>query len=252
MSPRMRFILGIVLTIFALGAVIAAPPAFAQGSIYGAVFHDTNANGVWDLAEPGISGVTVTLANSTDTLSTTTDVLGRYVLPITETGNYTLMELDPAGYISTNAIPGNTTTTTKVDNNTLYVEVNSLEVDYGNNTFGDIMATPVVTISGMVWNDNGAGGGVFANGLRDGTEPGLAGAVINLSSGMSMLTGSDGLFLLYGPANTLINITRTNPPGYVSTNAIAGGNASKLGLRNIRYLRATLFLLGKGNLWPKV
>jgi hypothetical protein len=229
MLPRTRFLLGIVLIIFALGPVIAAPLAFAQGSIYGTVFEDLNANGLRDSGEPGISGVTVTLANSTDTQANTTDSSGQYAFPITETGSYTITEQDPAGYVSTNAIPGNATTTTRFDNNTLQVEVNSLGVDYGNNTFGDVQSLNPVTIRGMVWDDNGAGeGGVPANGIPDGTEPGLAGAVISLTSGTSMTTGSDGLFELYGPANAPGNITRTNPPGYFSTDAIPGNNATKI------------------------
>jgi len=86
----------------------------------------------------------------------------------------------------------------------------------------------VITISGQVWDDNGAGGGVPNNGQPDGTEPGLAGAIISFSSGLDATTGSDGLFTLPAPANQEITVIETNPVGYRSTNAIPGNDAIKV------------------------
>jgi uncharacterized repeat protein (TIGR01451 family) len=114
----------------------------------------------------------------------------------------------------------------KVDANTLHIggPISGV-VYYGD--FGDVWAGAVITISGQVWNDNGAGIGELANGLRDGTEPGLAGAIVSLSSGLTQTTTSDGLFLRYAPPGQVITVTETNPTNYLSTDAIPGNDASK-------------------------
>jgi hypothetical protein len=91
-----------------------------------------------------------------------------------------------------------------------------------------VMASSVITVSGFVWDDNGAGGGLLANGQWELGEPGLAGAVVSLSSGLTQTTGIDGAFLLYAPPDQVITVTESNPYGYISTNAIAGNDASKL------------------------
>src|SRR5262245_41872698 len=35
-------------------------------------------------------------------------------------------------------------------------------------------------LGGTIWNDNGAGGGTAANGIKDGTEPGVSGVTLSL------------------------------------------------------------------------
>ena len=84
----------------------------------------------------------------------------------------------------------------------------------------------IITISGYVWDDNGAGaGGEAGDGNRNGSEPGLAGANVTLSSGMAHTTSSDGLFLLYAPPGQAVTVRETNPPGYFSITAIPGNDA---------------------------
>jgi uncharacterized repeat protein (TIGR01451 family) len=117
---------------------------------------------------------------------------------------------------------------TRVDANTLSIASPISGTVYSGGDFGDVKASSVITISGQVWNDNGADAGIRANGLQDGTEPGLAGAIVSLSSGLTQTTGSDGKFLLYAPPDVTITVTETNPTDFVSTNAIPGNGASKL------------------------
>ena len=98
---------------------------------------------------------------------------------------------------------------------------------YSNGDFADVLASEIITITGQVWDDNGAGtGGIGGDGLPNGSEPGLPGVLVSLSSGLSQLTAPDGSFTLYAPPGQLITITETNPSGYISTGALPGTNAS--------------------------
>ena len=57
------------------------------------VFEDVNEDGIQDVGETGIEGVTVTLFNASDNSvvsSTTTDVMGQYSFPNIPFGNYYL------------------------------------------------------------------------------------------------------------------------------------------------------------------
>ncbi|MGD8487718.1 MAG: SdrD B-like domain-containing protein [Anaerolineae bacterium] len=212
------------------GAVIGSsgPSPVDFGDFYGLkitgrVFDDVNVNGIND-AEEGISGATVTAASE----SLTTASTGVYTLYVVVSDNLPILisETDPAGYISTNAVPGGGMS--RVDANTLRIDSPVSGGTYTSADFGDVLASSVITISGQVWDDNGEGEGGLANGLRDGAEPGLAGSVVRVSSGLTQTTAADGLFRLYAPPGQPITITEANPPGYLSTNAIPGDDASKL------------------------
>jgi uncharacterized protein (DUF2141 family) len=203
-------------------------------SIFGTVFDDQNVNGQKDATEPGLSNVTVAITGTFGqqrtyelNVQSMTNEWGQYTFLVETTGVFTVTETDPAGYISTNAIPGGTTVS-KLDNNNLRANVIALGTDLGNNLFADALATEAILITGEVWNDNGAGGGTAGDGVRDAGEPGLAGTLVSLSSGTSQTTGSSGAFMLYGPANQDIVVTETNLVGYLSTNAIPGNDAIKI------------------------
>jgi uncharacterized repeat protein (TIGR01451 family) len=195
-------------------------------SFFGTVFEDSNVNGARDLEELGLAGVAVSLNDLVPAY--VTNEWGQYTFLLEQAGTYTVTEADLAGYVSTVAIPGDASVAA-LDANTLRAEVVSLGSDLGDNLFGDVQASQVVAISGTAWDDNGAAGGVAANGLWDGDEPGLAGAVVSLSSGLVATTGPDGTFLLYAPPGQSITVTETNPGGYVSTAAIPGsGDVTRL------------------------
>jgi uncharacterized repeat protein (TIGR01451 family) len=196
---------------------------FAGVKITGQVFDDQNVDGSNDDAV-FVAGAVV--AADSDRFTTTLAAHGVYTLYASVAGSpVTIVETDPSGYASTNAVPGSGMS--RVDANTLEIPSPVAGTVYTGGDFGDVMVSDVITISGQVWDDNGAGGGGAANGVRDGEEPSLAGAIISLSSGMTQTTGADGLFLLYAPPGQAVTVTETNPSGYVSTNAIAGNDASK-------------------------
>ncbi len=193
----------------------------------GMVFTDLDVDGENDgqPEEPGIPGVII----SSGAISYTTSVSGTYKLYLSvDEGPIEITERDPDGYVSTNAIPG--TDVTRMDANTLRINSPVSGMEYAGD-FGDVQATSAITISGWVWNDNGAGtGGIRANGLKEEGEPYLAGAIVELSSGMTQTTTSDGAFLLYAQPGMVITVTEHNPTGYISTDAVpgAGTGATKV------------------------
>jgi hypothetical protein len=67
-------------------------------TLFGTVFEDTDADGVWDAQEIGIPGVTLTLDGVT---TATTNGYGSYTFYIIEAGIHTIVETDLEGYVST-------------------------------------------------------------------------------------------------------------------------------------------------------
>ncbi len=196
-----------------------------RATISGMVFNDLNVNGSRDPGEEGIKGVKIALSGNGAALESITDDAGYYEFKVASPGSYTMVETDLDGFISTNAVPGSSAVT-RVDANTLRAQVVLDDIKNQNalsdNLFGDAQLSAVIQISGRVWEDGNA------NGLPDNDEPGLAGATVKLSTGLEQTTASDGNFILYGPPDTMITITRTNPSGYSSTNAIPGDAARKV------------------------
>ena len=191
--------------------------------ISGQVFEDANFNGLNDDGS-GLAGATVSAGAD----SHLTGASGDYTLYAEVSGGDPIQvtESDPAGYVSTAAVPG--TGMSALDDNTLQIDTPISGTVYTAGDFGDVLATGAITISGLVWEDDGAGGGGLANGQQDGSEGGLAGATVSLDTGLSSSTGSDGLFTLVAPAGRVVTVTETNPDGYVSTNAIPGNGAVRL------------------------
>jgi uncharacterized repeat protein (TIGR01451 family) len=121
---------------------------------------------------------------------------------------------------------------TTMTGDTIADTASNLTVDFGFYT---------TSIGNLVWEDNGAGGGTVANGVRDGSEPGVAGVQVTLysSNGTQILTGPDGILGTAddgaGAVETDVNgnyqfsglpqgnyiVRITTPAGYVSTRDIA-------------------------------
>ncbi len=176
------------------------------GRIYGVVFNDVNASGAQDPGELGIGGVTVTLYDDLGTVIGTriTAADGSYNFANLSSGDYEVVETDPAGYISTT-------------NNTVPVTVTS-----GSNTqvdFGDRLITSgnPSTIRGTVYDDN-----INGDGIRDPGEPGISGVTIDLlndSGGVIATTATalDGTYSFPGLAAGIYSVRETDPAGYMST-----------------------------------
>ena len=83
---------------------------FAQqrnGSLSGTVYNDANGNGSFDVAEVGLSGVTVTYSGGTPSTSgtTTTNGSGAYTISGLQAGTYSINYTVPTGYINTGVRP---------------------------------------------------------------------------------------------------------------------------------------------------
>jgi SdrD B-like domain/FG-GAP-like repeat/Subtilase family len=81
-------------------------------SLSGLVFTDLNNNGVFDLGEAGLPGITITLTGVTDadtfiTASVVSDAMGRYSFIDLPPGTYNLVETPPAAFLQGPAYPGN-------------------------------------------------------------------------------------------------------------------------------------------------
>ena len=196
------------------------------------VWNDANANGIQDVNEAGIAGVTLTLtgttaAGSAVTATTTTDAGGHYLF--TEPpGTYTVAVTAPAGYTATvtgkgtpgtdsNPSPSGTTPSA------LPQGTNDLTIDFG---FYKTSKT-LVTIGDYVWND------LNGNGVQDdGTTNGLANVGLTLIGTNSagtvitnhVVTDSTGFYLFTElPGTYLVSVDATNfnsgapLAGYVAT-----------------------------------
>ncbi len=84
-------------------AFAAAGAPFGTGAISGLVFFDTNGDGLVGpaVSEQGIPAVTLQLLGSAPTLTTTTDTNGVYTFTGLAAGGYTVVEVAPAGYVTT-------------------------------------------------------------------------------------------------------------------------------------------------------
>jgi hypothetical protein len=155
------------------------------GAVGDTIYADNNGNGIQDAGEPGLAGVLVELyQGSTFTTllgSTTTDAAGRYLFRNLVDGTYGA-RIDvsagslPPGYAPT---PTGDPDATKDGRGvaTIAGGAQNLSLD-----FGYPPNVTIYSVSGNVWQDNGAGGGTAGNGVRDGGEPPIAGVQISVTA----------------------------------------------------------------------
>ena len=205
------------------------------GSISGTIYADNNINGTQDSGEPGISGVAVKLTG-TDingdpvSLSTVTNASGNFTfanLLTPQEGGYTITQTVPpsdypglAGTVGTSSAA--THTATQFTGISLAAGVNA-----SGYKFGDILpADPF----GFVYVDSNG------NGVKDSTEPGLAGVTVTISgtafAGTALarplvasddpsstplvrVTNSSGLYEFLTLPPGVYTITETPPTGYI-------------------------------------
>jgi protocatechuate 3,4-dioxygenase beta subunit len=141
------------------------------------IFLDTNNNGVYDTGEP----------------TTTSNASGFYQFTDLPGGTYHVIEVNPAGYISTGDKDG-------ASNGLDRIDVTLAPGD--NNTGNNFLDWKPATIGDFVWAD------LNGNGIQDAGEPGIQNVTVQL-------IGSDGM--------TVLGTTTTNASGkYSFTNLKAG------------------------------
>ncbi len=180
-------------------------PTPAPGRIFGTVFTDLNASGTQDPGELGIGGVTVSLYdhNGVFVASVLTAFDGTYRFSNLTADTYSVVETDPAGYVSTT--PNNVSVPV--------TSGGSFEVDFGDNR---IVGPRPSTISGTVFND------LNGDSARGAGEPGLGGVTVDLldSGGgviSTALTAVDGTYSFTGLAAGTYTVRETDPATFVST-----------------------------------
>ncbi|MEM7662364.1 MAG: SdrD B-like domain-containing protein [Pseudomonadota bacterium] len=189
-----------------------AEQAFAIG---GQVFFDRNRNQARDGAqEIGQPGVTIELLDSSGAVVGTaiTDANGNYSFPGLVAGDYTIRQVQPAGYGS--STPDSVAVTLAADT--------SIVVD-----FGDTLST----IGGAVFVD------ANDDGVLDPGEAGIAGVVVTLSGAdasgaavsRTVITAADGQYVFDDLLAGNYTITETQPTEYADGSEAAGPNGGVVG-----------------------
>jgi len=149
--------------------------------------------------------VIVNIYDSTNTFvtSTVTGPGGAYSFSNLPPGNYTVIEIDPAGYISSTA-------------NSIPVTVPSGGTGTAN--FGDYQLpnTALSSINGVVFND------VNGNGIQDGGELPLVGVQVDLENNLGIViatttTNASGAYSFNNLTAGTYTVVETDPAGYIST-----------------------------------
>ena len=160
-SPRSLLLLFLVAGLLTLSVVAAGSVSAANGGVAGVVFFDRDGNGVRNVDETGILGVTVELQNGVCTPDATcpttiTDNNGAYQFSNLAAGTYTVRQINLPTYQSTT-------------NDTQGVAVGNQMIT--GIDFGDMVLR---TLTGTVFTDTNADG---ARGLG---EPLIANAVVEV------------------------------------------------------------------------
>jgi len=163
-------------------------------SIHGTVFNDADGSGAWDVDEAGLAGVLVTLDGAA---TTATDSNGSYTFPVTETGNHTVVESDPAGYFST--------TSNEVQRDVILGR--GYRVDFGDASVDSGFAT----IYGTVFEET------FADGVRGSGELGISGVYVTLDGVVTTTTDSHGNYTFSTWDAGAHTVVETDPDDHWST-----------------------------------
>jgi hypothetical protein len=181
--------------------------ATASNCIGDFIWNDLDKDGVQDVGEPGIAGVTLTLYNNNGAViySTITDNNGHYSFCDLTPGNYSVGISVPPGYQhSPQDAGGNDNTDSDINPSTgktgtiTITTTSNFTIDAGLTT----SPTTKAAIGDYVWND------LDGDNLQDANEPGVPNVTVQL----------------YTSANVLVSTTTTDGFGYYIFNDVTPGN----------------------------
>jgi len=193
------------------------------GSIGDFVWDDLNGNGVQDVGEPGLPGVTVTLGGAASA-TTTTDANGAYLFSGLAAGSYTVSVGTPAGFTTS---PSNQGGDPLKDSNgspasvTLATNTNSdLSIDFG---FVPPPPPPEGQIGDYVWED------VNGDGIQDASETGISGLTVTLTGPVNAATTTDanGGYLFSNLPAGNYTVTVATPAGFSASPSNQGGDPNE-------------------------
>ncbi|NNF63751.1 MAG: hypothetical protein HKN07_05765, partial [Acidimicrobiia bacterium] len=173
------------------------------GFISGTVWSDIDGDGVNDLVEDGVGGVSVSLYDTLGVLvaTTTTDGAGLYSFGPLGPGIYNVV-VDGSGF------PAGTTVTSDPDatldgQTSLTLATTNVGVDFGYQ--------PPATVSGVVFSD------LDGDGIADPGEPGLGGVSVTITHPggiITLVTGADGSYsAIVTPGPVDVDVDSTTVPG---------------------------------------
>lgn len=185
-------------------------------AIVGIVWRDDNDNGIFELGEPGIPGVTITLAGNDNVgpvlRTTTTDAFGLYFFTGLGPGTYSLIETQPADYIDGQDQLGSLGGTVGQDRFDGIVMTGG-SVGFGYN-FGELTPSQIF---GYVYAD------INNNGTRDPGEVGIPGTTIQLAGtndrgeavNLATVTDADGRYGFGLLRQGTYQIVEVQPAGFL-------------------------------------
>lgn len=139
----------------------------ALADVSGNVFEDLDIDGLDDgVGEPGISGVTIALVNTSGVTvaTTTTDGAGDYSFPDVAPGDYTVVVTDDDGVLDSYSL------TSGLD----AIDIMVAGTDITGIDFGYVRGAGTASIGDRVWLDGDG------DGIQDGAEDGIAGVTVEL------------------------------------------------------------------------
>lgn len=162
----------------------------AQGVIQGVLFHDLNTNGYQDSGEPGLSGITVSIADGTSQVS---DAQGGYRFTGVVPGDYTVKIALPTEYIANNGT------------------ARTVHVSSGGSAQASFAIATKGTIYGVVFAD------LNGNNLQDSDESGIAGVVVTRSDGATQTTDSAGIYKFSNVTPGSYTLVVAVPANYIAS-----------------------------------
>ncbi|WP_262901346.1 SdrD B-like domain-containing protein [Staphylococcus simulans] len=203
-------------------------PVVATYNLGDYVWEDSNKDGIQNLNEVGIAGVTVTLTKPDGTkVTTVTDEKGKYKFTDLENGEYQVDFETPEGYKSTLIEQGNsraldsegTSATVKINNADDY----TIDSGFYKPTVEPTPVPATYNLGDYVWEDSNK------DGIQNSNEVGIAGVTVTLTkldgSTETTVTDENGIYQFTGLYNGEYTVTFETPKGYEPTKVNVGDKA---------------------------
>ncbi|HCT1797114.1 TPA: MSCRAMM family adhesin SdrD, partial [Staphylococcus aureus] len=189
------------------------------------VWEDTNKNGIQELGEVGVKGVTVVAYDNKTNKEvgrTITDEKGGYLIPNLPNGDYRVEFSNlPKGYEVTPSKQGNNE---ELDSNGLS---SVITVNGKDNLSADLgIYKPKYNLGDYVWEDTNK------NGIQDQDEKGISGVTVTLKDENGnvlkiVTTDADGKYKFTDLDNGNYKVEFTTPEGYTPTTVTSGSDIEK-------------------------